>query len=169
MTDLAAWLLDRIAEDEAVARAATPGPWVDTGTVLAGVSTPEYRTVAECNSTHWYVGDEDYSYPAEPEEAANAAHIARWDPARVLAECQAKRAIIRLHQSWPVLVEQSPKFEQGDDLSTVTMRLTRQIAWLTQQEYRERFGYEPPTTPILRAMAAVYADRDGYDPAWAVE
>lgn len=87
---------------------------------------------------------------------------------RVLAECEAKRAIIEWHKNWPVLVETPPNFEPTvlDDPQSMTLRMTKQIAWLTQQQYRERFGDEPPTAPMLRHLAAVYADRPGYREEW---
>lgn len=182
MTDLASWLLAQIEADEAVARAATPGPWrYNPGKEWF----TDQEKLARARAGKFTTGGEEFvgagpddgdntttigvaaTGPSDnPQSMADAAHIAHWDPARVLAECAAKREIIRLHESWPVLVEQSPKFEQGDDPSTVTMRLTQQIAWLTQQEYRERFGAEPPTTPILRALALPYADWPGYREEW---
>lgn len=96
------------------------------------------------------------------------AHIARHDPARVLAECEAKRRIVELHKAWPVLVTRQPTFEPPGpaDVSAMTFRMSQQIAWATEQEYRERFGDEPPTAPMLRALAAIYADHPDYDPEW---
>lgn len=75
MTGLVEWLEAQIAEDEQVARGGRP--WLDVdgqrieddlGHVFAYVSEPQVRE-----------------------------HIARWDPARVLAECNAKRRIIEAH------------------------------------------------------------------------
>jgi len=89
-------------------------------------------------------------------------------PARVLAECEAKRRIVELHRDWPVLVERPTEFEPsfGADLSSFTLRATRQIQWMTEQAYREGFGDEPPTGPILRALASVYADHPDYREEW---
>jgi hypothetical protein len=69
MTDLAVWLLDRIDADEAAARA-------------------QLEIRAE-------------RYPSEPDEPDSAYQVDRgwWllvEPARVLAECDAKRRIIAL-------------------------------------------------------------------------
>jgi hypothetical protein len=80
VSDLAGFLLARIAEDEQAARASlawaseTPDQrWsADDGALLDGRSD----TMAS------YVGDDV------------APHIARWDPARVLAECDAKRRVV---------------------------------------------------------------------------
>jgi hypothetical protein len=75
------FLLERIAEDEAVARAAAEmldGPnWANDGTC-----------VASGENAFWVDG----LHARSPELAAD--HIARHDPARVLAECAAKRAIV---------------------------------------------------------------------------
>lgn len=96
-------------------------------------------------------------------------HAARHFPTRVLAECAAKRAIVELHQQWPVLVQGDPQYDRVDNAApgAIALRMSQQIAWLTEQEYRRRFGSEPPTAPMLRALAAVYADHPDYDPAWA--
>jgi hypothetical protein len=85
MTDLAAWLLDRIAADEAAARAATPGPWaVQNGAPSLVYGHPARGVFVCCTGVNG------------PEARSDAAHIARWDPARVLAECDAKRRIVAL-------------------------------------------------------------------------
>jgi len=68
---LAEFLLARIAEDEVVARAAM----VDDGLIRAAIRAND----------------------AAKGRAADVAHIARHDPARVLAECEAKRRIMGLH------------------------------------------------------------------------
>ena len=75
------FLLARIAEDEAKAHSTSPGPWmyqdvdaVDGGRVCA--DTVEIARV----------------YAAEGH--ANGLHIVTWEPARVVAECQAKREIV---------------------------------------------------------------------------
>lgn len=90
-------------------------------------------------------------------------------PERMTAECSAKRRIIEFHESWPVLVEMAPEFTQpddNDDISGMTLRMSRQIAWLTTKEYIAKFGTEPPTTPILIALAAPYASHPDFDPSW---
>lgn len=72
MDDLVQFLRARLDEDEPAARAATPGPWaVDGGSVYVGHPINEVV---------------DYSESAD--------HIARHDPARVLAEVDAKRRLV---------------------------------------------------------------------------
>jgi hypothetical protein len=99
----------------------------------------------------------------------------RFDTVRVLAECESKRRIIEWHKKWPVLVEEPPTFEQDDaegydyargDMSSMTMRMSQRIAWTTEQRYRETFGSEPPTGPVLRLLALPYADHPDYRDEW---
>lgn len=113
MSDLTDFLLARIAEDEAVARAATPGPWewdndefsdaedgacehrtewTDHGPDLVNPqltdTAPDYGFVISAigyDASHVNVRRSD------------ALHIARWNPAGVLAECEAKRRIVEAH------------------------------------------------------------------------
>ena len=78
---LADWLLACIAEDEAVARATTGG--VPTGNWWI---EPDEGGVSDisCLAFTGFVTAVD----------VDAAHIARHDPARVLADCEAKRRIV---------------------------------------------------------------------------
>lgn len=90
-----------------------------------------------------------------------------FSPARVLAECEAKRAIIAQHEQWPVLVSTPPVLKQvADFVDNMTYRATQQLAWVTEREYVARFGVEPPTAPMIRTLAAVYADHPDYREEW---
>ena len=72
MDDLVTWLRAQLDEDERYAREARPGPWTaDGGMVYVNHPTDEVVNYTE-----------------------SAEHIARWDPARVLREVEAKRKII---------------------------------------------------------------------------
>jgi hypothetical protein len=68
------WLNARLAEDEATAKAATPGPW----------SGPKFddQEVGDM----WMYGWDDKQ------------HIVTWDPARALATVAALRQILELHE-----------------------------------------------------------------------
>jgi hypothetical protein len=77
MSDLVGFLRERLNEAEAILRTAKPGPWFADG---GHVHTAAHET------------DEVVDY------TASVAHIARWDPARVLAEIEAKRRIIDEHR-----------------------------------------------------------------------
>lgn len=100
-------------------------------------------------------------------EGAAVATI-RWR--RVMTQCEAYRKIVELHEAWPVFVSTPPKFETlgtADDLNSLAFHTSLQMQWLTQEEYRKRFGEEPPTAPMLRALAAIYRDRSGWREEWA--
>jgi hypothetical protein len=75
------FLLACIAEDEAVAQAAGPGRWKHDGSWwLEGVE-------------HEVVGPDEVAFT----HPAYVTHIARHDPAHVLAVCAAHRRIVGLH------------------------------------------------------------------------
>lgn len=101
ITTLTEFLLARIAEDEAVARAASPAPWHygDVESVAGGMLYDQTRTIASL--IYEQLGDHDGTiirHLLSDEADANGAHIARHDPARVLAECEAKRQIVALYE-----------------------------------------------------------------------
>ncbi len=91
MDDLIAFLLDRLDEAEAVAKAASPGPWRVNST-----SYPESIYSAEDDDVvsggRW--GGEASIF----DQDKDAFFIAYQHPARVLADVAAKRQIIKLHQ-----------------------------------------------------------------------
>ena len=83
MTDLTTWLLEQIEADEAVARAATEGPWEAATGASGSESWVERRNLA------------DIAYvQGNPNHAADAEHIAKQDPAATLRRCAALRATI---------------------------------------------------------------------------
>jgi hypothetical protein len=129
---LTAWLLERIAEDEAVALAAgadgaaswtVPDPIRESGRVVSDRATVTY----------------DEGSPT----AEDATHIARNDPARVLATCKAHRAIVEEYVKEQWVIEQGHRTD-----------------WtMAGQAARE-------TT--IRALASIYADHESFDPRWAL-
>ena len=112
----------RIAEDEATARAAEESPigagpkWVGCFRQIEGTG---HAPVADTHSS-WY-----------------ADHIVRHDPARVLAECAAKRAIISECRQSTL-----SDLDGGEDDQPAPM-------W------------------VARALAAVYADHPDYQQEWS--
>ena len=122
MTDIVEFLFERIAEDEKVARAAAVPPRThDEG---------PHRSVAQVDSTE------------------DGAFIDHFGPPRVLAECDAKRALIALHDSGPsellpgVRVCPSCGGESGQGLVS------------------------PNGCPTLRALALPYAGHADYQSEW---
>ncbi|MGH3548889.1 MAG: DUF6221 family protein [Pseudonocardiaceae bacterium] len=88
---LVQFLLARIAEDEAGARAVTERQPIDQWDAVGAAGEDDAAL------SYWGVARIAH---AEPNPAARsiAQHIARWDPARVLAECEAKRRIVERAQ-----------------------------------------------------------------------
>ena len=145
MDDFVKWLGVQLDEDERIARVATPGPWE---------WKREHGEVWQATDEGWL----DYSgeYIAGPEDRAtlfgpgmtphaDAVHIARHDPARVLREIDAKRQIIAKHPSINVS-------DLGSDCGTCVWPGTVMAA--------------PSPCPTLRLLALPYADRPGYREEW---
>lgn len=81
-----------------------------------------------------------YDVATIPGDHDAARHIARWDPRRVLAECEAKRGIVA--------------------------RLTE----LARAEGDETYGdASVALTDTIRRLALPYADHPDYEPAWRVD
>ncbi|WP_199546625.1 DUF6221 family protein [Streptomyces sp. N35] len=128
MSDLVQWLGAQLDEDEAIAiRAAEMGPWAlgdspddDPKAVYQG----EYgSTLIECP------------------RPADAAHVARQNPARVLREIDVKRQLLDLHAPGEM------DYVDGDVCMACDVR-----------------GGEPfYPCKTLRLLALPYADRPGYD------
>lgn len=151
--DLADFLLARIAEDEALARAAA------ADVITMGRSDGE--TWHARDYEHEGIGvngwpDEGKSYG---ERTPVTDQITAWSPARVLAECEAKRRIVGAHPltSLVVPVHTGPQPEVGcETCHTVT------AASVTDPDYVEALG---PCETLL-ALALPYADHPDYDEAW---
>jgi len=131
-TDLAVWLLAAIAEDERVAVEASPGPWT-YGDIESVAGGSLYGTDQMVASILW---DNEDPRPIrrpiyESEADANGAHIARHDPARVLAECAAKRQIVEL--AWDHFGD--PEFAGGMEYAH------EQVVAILAQPYRDRPGW----------------------------
>jgi len=126
MSDLTEFLSARIAEDEAVARAATQSAkWWDWPLGIEGKRGGTVRA------------HED-PYIAMNLADGDATHIARHDPARVLAECEAKRQIVS------------------------TMQSAIDGGW--QSQSREEIEFV--ATRVLRALASIYTDHPDYRLEW---
>ena len=124
MTDLSAFLLARIAEDEAAARAAGPdgGEWSSRHPEL-----PECHTYGEFG---WSVSGPDVETEDSEWGKAVADHFARHDPARVLAACAADRAIVELHQHDGIKCQECGAW----DPNCPTLRALASI-WVGHAEY----------------------------------
>lgn len=137
------WLRNQVDEDERAALAPL-NIGVRTATRYGGPLPP-----------HWVYEPPQIRDPSEPGgvvvkfvHAREAAHITRHDPARVLREVAFKRTVLQAHSS---VMSQRVDGAMRDTCIACQCELIR---------------FEYPCPP-LRQLAAVYADRPGYDPDWA--
>ena len=134
--ELVDFLRARLDEDEAVARAATPGPWsVNDESFAEWISSADGVEVVA--GGRW--GGEAPAF----ETTEDALHIARHDPARVLAEVEAKRALLEEHA-------------QGSLPDGVMLDECRICGGMN----------EVWPCPTLRILARPFRDHPDFDPAW---
>lgn len=105
---LTEFLLARVAEDEIAANAATGNAWTirkhdDKDPKWSVQSDAPHELASQPGKRDWtavvvgVVFDRAFDYPdGGCASEADASHIARHDPARVLAECAAKRELVGL-------------------------------------------------------------------------
>lgn len=143
---LAAFIAARLDEDEAIARAATPGPWAAPARVMDGNVVTSLTYPGGANG---YVGGVPVMSDDESRSWADQEHIARHDPGRVLREVEAGRAILAMYEECdgydlPEGVHDSrdPDEREADAASKATLR------------------------DVLEALAAVWSDHPDYEQAW---
>lgn len=133
MDDLISWLRDQIDDDERAARSAGGDKWIASG--LAFVDDSSGHAVVS----------------TERMDSGVQAHIARHNPARVLAEVEAKRRILDKWQD-PATVERFPDgVHDGRD-------------W---DEREAQVSRARTIDRLVRLLALPYADRPGYQSEWA--
>jgi len=135
VSDLVAFLRARLDDDEQVARAAGAGVWTrECGhTDFGGADLPPGH------DTCCVVSGDIHLYDEGGHDGDQAEHIARWDPARVLAEVAAKRGLILL-------------FEQQGERGTA--------------HCHECPGPGLILGGVLQVLAAPYADHHDYRQEW---
>jgi hypothetical protein len=147
VTSLRDFIAARLDEDFDVATAAGSGRWVHEGHGRVGDdSADDYND---------YVIVYDEGAPTE----AQADHIARHDPARVLREVAAKRRVLARHCT-PEADDYRAKY--GGELGCVGCgdweSGSADIVW--NVEYIEN-------CPELRDLAAPFSDHPDFDPNWS--
>lgn len=136
MSELVEFLRARLAEDEQVAKDATPGPWWDDTPEGAWGESPDAVVAAGTGMVA--------KLPVSERGGLNALHIERHDPARVLAEVEAKRKLIERYERAVRVGGSSPSdFMRGQD-----------------------DGYEQACLDAIRDAAEVYADHPDYRDEW---
>jgi len=103
----------------------------------------------------------------QAEAEANLRHIARHDPARVLAEVKAKRAIMALHGLETLELPPAP-YELPEGF---TGEFVGHCGTCSEVDYPEGLNtyYEPWPCPSLRILASIYDQHPDYDKAWRME
>lgn len=158
MTDLTDFLRERLAEDQAAAEATLidvtgSGDWrADEHPVALTVDLYRVRDVNARPVVEGVKSLYDDEGPAEPlyvDGEAVAAHIARHDPARVLREVAAKRAIMERHCP-----------SQAGGCAGCGVYLGRDDQWHPNVQFED--------CEELLGLAAIYADHSEYDPQWGV-
>lgn len=141
MDDLVEWLRQQLDEDERVANGAA-GPYPNWSASGGGVGQ-------EGASGYLATGPWDAGLDDEVAE-----HIARWDPARVLREVEAKRRIMSIHRRPAQDEWNTGPFEDRCD------------GCGSSGEFNDPNVRDINDCPELRAIAAVYSDRPGYREEW---
>ena len=153
MSDLAEWLEVQIAEDERRARAARRDQ-----TEIDRLSRQPIRTVKDDGvwTTGEHAMDERevtgagiHIYDEGGHTLEQAVHIATWDPARVLAECDTKRRII---DQWRTAKEVLEDMHAADNTD-----------W---EDLEGPYGEIDALDTVLKLLAVPYADRPGYLAEW---
>jgi hypothetical protein len=162
---LTEFLLARIAEDSAIAERAAamsprPGPPTDLQPEWEYAEDDAHtwgiRTVATMGNPgyeyhHRITFDQEGLSDSVDEDAG--PHIARFDPARVLRECEAKRRVIELHQSRYA----SPSCRECGGFTATSS----EVAGIVHRGY-----LTPWPCPTLRILALPYADHPDYQQEW---
>lgn len=153
------FLTARLDEDQAAAEAA--------GATRSG-KIASWRVDCDCPGIHVndcyerrVEGDNITIYDEGGHDEDQARHIARWDPARVLAEVAAKRRIVELHTSGSY---RTYHCDNGDHIQEWQCERAKEP--YTEHRYCEVCSHECVELPLL---AAPYADHPDYDTAWRVE
>jgi hypothetical protein len=156
MSDLADFLLARIAEDEAAANEAIfqTGRWTTWTNGLDDDGAPQWEVVEDMRGK---------DFVASTQMKDEAVHIARWHPDRVLEECQAKRLIIQAESKAVVLHDLVGDVEvvSGTD-DTVTVNGHR----MSGSEYRALFTEPAPPSQTLRLLGLPHTDHPEYREEW---
>jgi hypothetical protein len=143
-TDLIAFLNARLDEDEAAAKDASGSDWRPGGSVWMMRAHPSEVQMVRTDAGLAVIHDDGSPSDAE------AIHIARHDPARVLREVAAKRRIVG---------------ELANEVNTID---ADRDGW-TGVHDRDLAADPLLGEVMLRTVAAIYSDHPDYRQEWAPE
>ncbi|MFG3349528.1 DUF6221 family protein [Streptomyces sp. NPDC048018] len=167
--DLVEFLTARLDEDERAAQAATPGPWwhnpgkqwLETEAFVTYDLSKGLEFVGH-GGPHPFTGCVAGTGPADhPQSMADAAHIARHDPARVLAEVDGKRLLLADH---PIQPETYPRPAVGGREVGGPYFPFGCANCHAEMDTGEVHGFGYCLT--WKALALPYASHADYDEAW---
>ncbi|SMF86924.1 DUF6221 family protein [Streptomyces sp. Amel2xC10] len=147
--DLVDFMSAQLEEDERIARAAPPGPWIGTDAEDIGawsVYDQEWLIASATVYTH----DERMGGKRGPgyiDASATTAHIARHDPSRAARELAAKRQNLAELAAAEVKMDQAARDRDTARYNTV------RAEWTVLRR-------------VVRRDAFAYADRPGYREEW---
>jgi hypothetical protein len=184
VADLIEFLRARLAEDEAAALAADVKQGDPRWKYNPVMAAPGCYTVRSADSNRPVARVEDVGDDINPEDPESgprsildgesvATHIARWDPARVLAEVSSKRAILDLHK--PCHVEGDPWSCTDGHYGSEGLGLDGAqparcgVCWGDEWDMGGGPQLMASPCPTLLAVAQPYADHPDFDPAWRVD
>ena len=153
------FLHERLKEDEVIARQASlssHGPHLDGDVSRWEVEPFESSEEGAVPAALWVADGEGMGVGQINPKGKKAEHVARWDPARVLAEVASKRAILGRH-----LPEKAGYFDPQAKTGLT----------FTVCEVDGNGGTDEDAWPCdeLKYLAAPYAGHAQFDPAWRVE
>jgi hypothetical protein len=155
MSDIVAFIRTQLAVERKVAKEAKPGPWFVRKNDLIG----GWCVLTEDAPPSSLAGRD--SYVADFTGELAAAHIARQDPAATLRRVEALERIVERHDRPHTCADGTPsigRVQPGGSMSDEK--------WLyVDDEWHD----DDQPCDTLRLIASMWADGDGYDPAWAVE
>ncbi len=105
--------------------------------------------------------------------AAEAEHITRWDPARVLVECEVKRRIVDAESQWRrtkecVTASTQKSSDEWVDVTWLDQYFHLHEERVTVAEYRDRFTDPALPSDTLRLLALPYADHPDFSEDWKI-
>jgi hypothetical protein len=145
---------DRLDEDEAAAKAATPGPWLATGEdIVSDVFDPHWRGAVAANAS-----------------GPDAALIALHDPARTLREVEAGRKLLADYEAateeWVRQLGEHepgamPAVIQAADMTAVSVDAMAKVASVPA------FHVASALERVIAQRAAVWVGHPDYRAEWA--